>query len=348
MTDEKVEVEAEDWKFCAVVDLEIFTDDELKIQFHYHFIRIFKTTDKRVKNLFLAEVYSKKSTYEDHEAAFHGSIDILKKVLVRISIGTLRMSRIFSPIGVTQYKAEKRKEFKMLLTANFMMPPKTKAFSVNDHLNLFQRIDNHDLNDAISEFGLAVNTSSIYHKFLHYYNCIEGVSRFLTTEKATNVCQACGEENELDFYATGNTMKKAFDSCNFDKKTFKSCRSLRGKIAHGAGQKTSNVNSQIFKMTPVVEKVAIYLLEEYTPLKLTEGEVFANALHQFIEVIGKKIWNANFFTNASYQVVSHNYKFDISVQKIGEPKEEEGFITEHLPMEMNPFRNKIFPYAWPY
>jgi hypothetical protein len=348
MKDKKVQIAFEDWKFCALVDLGIANDDDQNIQFSNHLVRIFKPSDKQAKGFFVAEVYSMKSTYVDHETAFHGSNDILKKVLTRISIGTLRISRITSAIGVTQFKAEKNKEFKMLLSANFITPPKSKSFSAGDHINLFTSIDDNDLNDAVSEFGIAVNTSSIYHKFLHYYNCIEGISRFLTTEKAKNICKSCGEVNELDFYATGNTMKGAFDTCGYDKKTFNECRALRGKIAHGAGQKSKKVNDTIFKLTPAVEKVAIDLLKEYTPLQLTEGEIVSKANNQFVEVIGKKIWRQNLLTNAAYHVVSHNFKFDMSIQKTGDPTETEGFITEHLPMKLSPFRDKIFPYAWPY
>ncbi|UBM63102.1 hypothetical protein LA303_03785 [Candidatus Sulfidibacterium hydrothermale] len=342
------QITSKDWKFCAVVDLGIENIEEQQIQFNEHYIRIFKPSDRRIQDLCVAEVYSFRSKYSDNETAFHNSLDILNKVLDRISIATFRSCKIVSPISVTQFRAEKNENFTMLLTANFIVQPKIKAFSAQNYPFLFSNIDEQDINDCISEFSLAINNSSIYQKFQHYYNCIERIAQFLTTENVNYKCKSCGAINEIPLKATGSKMREFFIKNGYNNKVFNKCRAIRGKLAHGSSQRTRKLNLEIFENISILEKIAIQLIEENTPLKIVEGEIIPRSIDQFVEIIGKKKWHKNFFTKSAYDIVSHSFKSTLRINEIGKNNMKEGFITEHLPLPFNPRHIKIFPYAWPY
>ncbi len=349
MIQHQEKITSRDWKFCAVVDLGIQNiKEEQHIDFNEHFIRIFKPKDKAVHGFFVAEVYSLKPKYNDNITAFHNSIEILNKVLDRISIATFRYCKIISSIGITQFKAERNKPFKMLLTTDVITHPPKKVFDAQEYSELFQDIREQELNDSISEFSLGINSSSIYLKFSHFYNCIERVAQLFTTENVKYKCKSCGESNETPIKATGNKMKDLFKIKGYNTKEFKKCRSIRGKIAHGSGARTKNFNDDIFSNLPIVESVALHVIEKYTSLKLIEGEIFPRSNDQFVELTGKKRWNKNIFSNAAYDIIDHCIKFSFVMHEIGNCKMKEGFITDHIPMNPNPWNSNIFPYAWPY
>lgn len=340
---------SKDWKFCAIVDLGIQTiDNEQQIHFNEHTIRIFKPSDKAAQGYFVAEVYSLKSKYPDSETAFHCSLDILNRVLSRISIATFRYCKVIAPVAITQFKAENKEPFTMLLTASFLMQPVIKAFSIKGNSSLFININQQELNDSISELSLAINSTSIYHKFSHYYNCIERIASFLTTENVKNECKTCGQINEIAVKATGNKMREFFKKSGFEDKTFKKCRSIRGKLAHGSGERTRDLNLAIFECLPQVEKVALKTLEENTSIKMLNGEIVPQSIDQFIEIIGTKRWGKNALSNAAYGVISHKVKFKVRLDLVGENEEAEGFITDDIPLSFDSSTAKIFPYAWPY
>jgi len=343
------QLNSEDWKFCAIVDLGIEAiDNEQEIHFNEHFIRLFKPSDKIVKGYFIAEVYTYKSKYTDHETAYHSSLDILNKVLARISIATFRSCKIHAPVGVTQFKVENKQSFKMLLTANYIVQPQLKNFNSQNNPTLFTSIDHQELNESISEIGLAINSTSIYLKFSHYYNCIERIAHFKTTENIKQQCKKCGEINEISVKATGNKMREFFIKYGYESKEFNKCRAIRAKLAHGSSERTRDLNNEVFEYLPKIQKVALQILEENTSIKVLNGEIIPESNNQFIEIIGKKRWNRNFLSNAAYDVISHSVKFNVLLNLVGENEEKEGFITEHIPITFTPKSAHIFPYAWPY
>ncbi len=342
-------LKSEDWKFCAVVELSVkLSKNEITLQFDEHAIRIFKPTEKKLNKVFVAEVYSQKEKYTDIETAYHCSLDILIKALARLSLLTYSNYKIVSPIGITQFKVKKGQTFNMLLNANFLPPVEKKVISSNDIPKYFEVIYQQEINDSISEIVLGINSSSIFEKYSHYYNSIERISDLLTKEKTTSQCPKCGNIYHTSIKATSNKMRELFSTHNFDNTIYKKCRALRAKLAHGACERTTELQLQIFEMLPIVEKIAFNTLETNTNFKIPNGQVIPRLSHQFFEISGKKLENRNILTNAAYRIISHKIHFKVTLTSIGEPMKKEGFITDHIPLSPNSYNTRIFPYAWPY
>lgn len=342
------ELTSKDWKFCAIVDLGIENFDEQQTQFNEHIIRFFKPTDRATQGFFVAEVYSLRSKYPDNETAFHGSLDILTKVLSRISIAIFRQCRVISSVSVTQFKADKKETFSMLLTSSFNVRLGLKTFKIGEHPNIFFDINEQELNDSVSEFSLAINSNSIYLKFSHYYNCIERVAHYLTKENVQYKCKYCGEINEVAVKATANKMREIFSQMGYEKKIFNFCRTIRGKLTHGASERTRKLNLDILKHLSIIEKIALHVIEKHTSINLIQGKIIPQLNDQFVEIIGKKRWNKNRLKNSAYDIVSHQIKFNFQINEVGKNQKKHGFITGHIPLNFDPRNAYIFPYAWPY
>lgn len=345
----KALLKSEDWKFCAVVEIGVkLTDNEIILHFNEHTIRIFNPTEKTLKNIFVAEVYSQKNKYVDCKTAYHSSLDILIKVLDRLSLITHTNYRLISPVGITQYKVKKGQTFNMLLSADYLSPLEKKTISSNDIPKSFDFFYQQEINDSISEIVLGINSSSIFEKFSHFYNSIERISDMLTKDNTKIQCPKCGNIYNTPNKATSNKMREIFSSLNIDNITYKKCRTLRSKLAHGACERTNELQSQIFDLLPVIERVAFTTLESNTNFNIKNGQVITRLTDQFFEIVGKKQKNQNFLSNSAYRIISHNVHFKANISIIGEPIEKKGFITDHIPLFPNSLNTRIFPYAWPY
>lgn len=346
---QQIKVKSQDWKFCAIVDLEINNLNEEIIHFEEHAIRIFKPNEKRLRGYFIAEVYSQLSNYPDLETAFYNSLEILNKVLTRLSFVTFRTCKIINPISISQYKAEKGEPFEMLITADVTENQPDVDIDLSKFPDLFTMFKETEVNVGLSEITLAIQSESYYSKFLHYYNSIERIADYLTDEFVKHKCTSCGSINEIEVKATGNKMRELFISEGYKNKDFKKCRSIRSKLAHGSTERTNKLLNDIFGNIGIVEKIAFSLLTKHTKIKVLDGGAIHRLRNQFLKIEGVKLRDRNWLTNTAYRIINHSFSMNVSINSVGEWKDnKERFITEHIPLDLNPFTAKIFPYAWPY
>lgn len=184
---------------------------------------------------------------------------------------------------------------------------------------------------------------------MHFHNVIERISEHLANEYIHRKCDNCGKVTKTMDKATNNKMLELFEKFGFEKDIYKKCRRIRGKIAHGSGERNNKLYTEIFTILPKIETVALKLIKEVTSLTVIESELLTRFKNHFMEVTAIKKYESNGKINTSFKILDLKYHFDFNTNEIGDVKEvKDEFITDHLPAELSEENFDHLPYPWPY
>ena len=347
---ETKELLPEDWKFCALIYIHVSDLEEDIIQFKNHVIRIFKPNDIEIDFAHVVEVYSIFSEYSDIKSAYHGSLEILNQFLDRIALLTFKPCPLIQPVGISCFKVVVNQEFDLLVPDDLSneLPKLDVKFSGNS--NLLKNLEDTEIEDALRELRLGLESESIFDKFLHYYNVIERIADLQTEIFAEQKCASCGTIYQLPFKATGNKMKDLFAIEGFSSKEFKLCRGIRGKIAHGSAKRNQKLIDEIFNNMGKVEKVAANNISKITGINIVSGKI-PRLYNQFWLLRGIKLSEKNETQNAAYNSISFDFECNSIFNKVNDIEEDNlelKPLVGPIPSDLSSENFKIYPYSWPY
>lgn len=350
----QVTVKDSDWKFAALVYLHIELKEEAEELVHFEetCIRIYQPNDIGYPDAYVVEIYTQRECFEEITIAYHGMLHILNKFLDRLGLLTLNPCYLISALGITRFRVTTDEEFDLFIPVDAAIPqPKLKlSGSVEELIKEGKSTDKKELNEALREYRQGLESDSIYYLFLHHYNAIERIAEFLTDDFVYTTCPKCSASIKTSLKATGNKMKELFIAEGVDNKKFNQIRSIRGKIAHGAGERSEKLAKEVFDHLASVSRVAGNLISEYTGLKILYGK-YPMIREQFILIKGVKTSERTEESNSAYGIISFKLRGEIMFNNLTDsaPHEEEEFRPLiGMPMDINPENFKIYPYSWPY
>lgn len=333
-----------------MIYLHVSDIEEDIIQFKNHAIRIFKPNDVKLDFAHIIEVYSTLLEYSDIKSAYHGSLEILNQFLDRIALLTFKPCPLIQPVGISCFQVSVGQEFDLLVPDDLSheLPKLDTKFS--NVISLNKDFEEREIEDALRELRLGLESESVFNKFLHYYNVIERIANLQTEDYVEQKCDSCGTVNKLGIKATGNKMRELFTAEGFSNKEFNACRGIRGKIAHGSANRNQKLINEIFNNIGTVEKVAANNISKITGIDIISGKI--PRLHnQFWLLKGVKLSERNEEQNAAYNITDFKFEFNGIFNLVKDIEEEDlewKPLIGPIPPELAPEYFEIYPYSWPY
>lgn len=340
-----------DWKLCAMIELQMHDSYEEYFQFENTVIRVFRPSEKWFQKGFIAEVYAKTDDYLDIFKAYYGLVDKLEQFSHRLALTTFKKCHIIKIMGVSPFKVNCNEPFELLIP-DVLSPviDKYRGIKLTDCIQPTSTLFEKEILDAIREIKFSLENDSILRKFHHYYNAIERIADFKTTELVSRKCSKCGNEKNIGIKATASKMRDFFLIEGFTEKDFNKCRRLRGKIAHGSGEQNQKLIEEIYLFLGKIEKVAANTVSKVSGINILSGKI--PRIHaQFGIVAGVKTANKNIWKNASYNILDLSFSTTVSFNKVEDTLSESGEwrpLLRPMPKFINRKNFNIFPYSWPY
>jgi hypothetical protein len=312
-------------------------------------LRISSFEDRDLGCNYIVESYSRKDDFPNIIDAHYFSIDRINEFLDQLSLISYFPCTITHVFSTTVFSAVVGEKFDMIIPNDYHQEKNSVKISSSDLKLKEEELSRKEYAEALRQTREGLTTDIPESKFLHFYAALERIAEAHTQERIISKCPQCGFEHDKG-PATSNYLRELFKEKGLSSKKYNRLRGVRGKVAHGAGNRDIKFLEEIRELTPLLESTALETVSLHTGIKI-KSNFNAHTSQQFWELIGVKIQERSATSLPIFNVLGRNYSFTAMFTAADVTPESEitseqgGFLTPEIVLDEH---LNIHPESWPY
>ena len=222
----------------------------------------FENPDRYGQNHRLVDVILPMENGDDIRSIFARSRDILDEFIDRICLIGYSSAGLFDFISVCPLNVEVGEEFEIAVQ-HVLMDRELNVIDLASLFSIKEFPEDSGVKQALRFFRNGFTTNSDEEKLLMYYTALERLAEEEATDTVKKKCAAsCKEEYDTGQKATAIWIRVLLKKYNIDEDESQEIRSLRAKIAHGAGRRNVEYLEKVNVAASRIETVAINELSQ--------------------------------------------------------------------------------------